>query len=175
MKNKKAIYGGLMFVSIAALAAGVYFMTKKKGLVMQTAAPSDVKEDETLPVDDVVAPILNPMDPLPDNPLELIHFNPPAYVKPIIEVPVRDDLREPIFDEQLIINDPVQIPVNHILETPIYITPIEPEPAFIEPQPIKYVPQVEVSDNPITFGDVDITLPPPNYDFTFDLDIKPFV
>jgi len=39
MKNKKAIYGILMALSLAGLGVGFYFLTKKKGVVMQAASP----------------------------------------------------------------------------------------------------------------------------------------
>ena len=40
MKNKKAIYGTLMLFSMLGVGIAIFFMVKKKGLVMQAESPN---------------------------------------------------------------------------------------------------------------------------------------
>ena len=46
MKNKKAVYGILMFASLVGLGVAFYLITKKKGVVMQAQSPGILETDE---------------------------------------------------------------------------------------------------------------------------------
>ncbi len=67
MKKNKMIYASLMLISLVGMGIGIYFLTKKKGLVMQSENTEDEKDivDEDVkfrPINEhlVILPVVKP-------------------------------------------------------------------------------------------------------------------
>jgi len=66
MKNKKTAYAILMFITLAGMGVGAYFLIKKKGVKMQTASPGTETETETQEGDQQVPQIIGVEPMIPD-------------------------------------------------------------------------------------------------------------